>query len=136
MIGQYVVIRPLSTLAAVVTQATGTYCVSSWAPYFSHLWIVLAVSISVTFAMYGVLQLWMPLKVELKPYKPMLKFFVVKAVVFLTFWQETFLAILVWMGVIKSSRHWTAEQVVVGLSAILQTFEMACFALLHIKAFS
>lgn len=34
---QYVVIRPLSTLVSVVTQAINLYCVSSWSPTFLHL---------------------------------------------------------------------------------------------------
>lgn len=36
-IGQYVILRPLSTLISVISQAMGDYCLSSWSPKFLHL---------------------------------------------------------------------------------------------------
>ncbi|GAA5984064.1 hypothetical protein JCM10908_006033 [Rhodotorula pacifica] len=134
-IGQYVLIRPLSTLAAVVGQATGYYCLASWSPRFIHVWTSVAITISVTIAMYCVLQLYMPLKEPLRPYKPVLKFLCVKSVVFFTFWQESCLSLLVTFDVIKQSEYWTAEEIVVGLAALLACFEMVVFAFLHVKAF-
>jgi hypothetical protein len=53
---QYVVLRPASTLAAVITQAMGLYCVSSYALVWSHIYIALVISISVTIAMYAVVR--------------------------------------------------------------------------------
>ncbi|KAF8756566.1 hypothetical protein RHS01_04550 [Rhizoctonia solani] len=73
---------------------------------------------------------------ELKPYNPLLKLFAVKAVVFLTFWQSALLSGLASLDIIKDTEYMTAEDIVVGFSALLQTFEMMCFAFLHVKAFS
>ncbi|KPV74907.1 uncharacterized protein RHOBADRAFT_36871 [Rhodotorula graminis WP1] len=98
-IGQYVLVRPLSTLASVVGEATGYYCLASWSPRFVHVWASAAITISVTIAMYCVLQLYMPLREPLKPYQPVLKFLCVKLVVFFTFWQETALSFLVTVDV-------------------------------------
>ena len=78
----------------------------------------------------------MPLKKELDPYKPILKFLAIKSTVFLTFWQDTFLGLLVSFKVIKSTEYWTATHIQVGLNALLTTFEMVIFALLHVKAFT
>jgi hypothetical protein len=50
-IGQYVLVRPLSTLASVIGEATGYYCLASWSPKFVHIWSSAAISISVTVAM-------------------------------------------------------------------------------------
>lgn len=73
--------------------------------------------------MYCLIQLYMAVKVELAPQKPLLKLFAIKAVgqslcslwclatftlphtarglVFLTFWQATFLSVLTLFGVVK-----------------------------------
>ena len=65
---QYAVLRPATTLAAVITNATGhvrprgraqltpQYCLASWAPQFAHVYCTTVISLSVTVAMYSVLQ--------------------------------------------------------------------------------
>lgn len=135
-IGQYWIFRPGCTAAAVVTQAFNLYCLASWSPQYSHVWTSVLISLSVTVAMYAVLQFYVTMKQELREYSPMLKFFAVKAVVFLTFWQESALAVLAMAGVIKPTTYWSAHEIQVGISAILSCFEMTIFGFLHIKCFS
>ncbi|KAI0832132.1 DUF300-domain-containing protein [Trametes gibbosa] len=133
---QYCVIRPTTTLAAVILDYAGLYCEDSWSPGWGHIYITIVVSISVSIAMYCLIQLYMAVKVELAPQKPLLKLFAIKAVVFLTFWQATFLSVLTLLGVVKDTPYMTADNINIGIGAILETFEMACFAILHIRAFS
>ncbi|GAA5996705.1 OSTA/TMEM184 family protein [Rhodotorula paludigena] len=135
-IGQYVIVRPVSTFASVLGEATGYYCLASWSPKFVHVWSAAAITISVTVAMYCVLQLYWPLRGPLKPYKPVLKFLCIKLVVFLTFWQEASLHFLITLGWIKDSEYWTAEEIVVGLAALLSCAEMVLFSFLHVRAFT
>lgn len=66
-------IRPVSTLAAVITNYLGIYCVASYSPVYSHLYLTTAISVSVTIAMYNVLQLYVVIKEELKPFSPIIK---------------------------------------------------------------
>ena len=61
----------------------GVYCLPSWMPWFGHIYITVAISISVSVAMYCILQYYVPLQKELKPYGPVLKFMSVKLVVFM-----------------------------------------------------
>ncbi|KAL0956001.1 hypothetical protein HGRIS_002177 [Hohenbuehelia grisea] len=133
---QYCVLRPLTTLAAVVMDDAGLYCESSWGLGWGHVYIVIIVSISVTIAMYCLIQLYVPVADRLKPQKPLLKLFAVKAVVFLTFWQATGLSVLTMFGVVKDTKYMTAEDINIGIGALLETFEMMLFAFLHIKAFT
>ncbi|KAJ3517263.1 hypothetical protein NLJ89_g614 [Agrocybe chaxingu] len=133
---QYCVIRPTSTLAAVILDYVGLYCESSWGFGWGHVYIILLISISVTIAMYCLIQLYVPVSKELAPHKPLLKLFSVKAVVFLTFWQATGLSVLSMFGVVKGTKHMTAEDINIGIGAILETFEMMLFAFLHIRAFT
>jgi hypothetical protein len=103
----------------VILDYAGYYCESSWSPVWGHVWIVIIISISVTIAMYCLIQLYLPVSKELKPHRPILKLFSVKAVgtsmsfcyriirsyehllVFLTFWQATLLSGLSMLGVVK-----------------------------------
>ncbi|KAK0523770.1 hypothetical protein OC842_006031 [Tilletia horrida] len=159
---QYAIFRPLCTIMTVVMQYFGIYCLESWMPWFGHIWMAAVITVSVSVAMYCVVQFYLPIQEELKPYEPVLKFLAVKAVVFLSerglfstfktlssylidlltygipaaFWQESFLSMLVVFGAIKDAEHWNAEQIVVGLSALLSCFEMVIFGFLHIRAFS
>lgn len=133
---QYTIIRPVSTLVSIAGEATNQYCLNSWSPRFFHIWTTVAISISVSIAMYCVLQLWNTLKTPLAPYSPMLKFLAVKSVVFLTFWQEAFLGLLVTFGAIKARTYYSAAEISNGLAAILSCFEMMVFAFLHLKAFT
>ena len=76
---------------------------------------------SVTIAMYCLLQLYMSVKVQLAPQRPLLKLFAIKAVgecislpvfleililgiVFLTFWQATLISLLATFGLVKDVR--------------------------------
>ncbi|KJA20771.1 hypothetical protein HYPSUDRAFT_42863 [Hypholoma sublateritium FD-334 SS-4] len=133
---QYCVIRPTSTLAAVILNYVGLYCEDSWGVGWGHIYITIIMSISVTIAMYCLLQLYFPIAKDLAPHQPLLKLFSVKAVVFLTFWQATFLSMLSVFGIVKDTKYMTADDVNNAIAAILETFEMMLFAFLHIKAFT
>jgi len=86
--------------------------------------------------MYCLIQLYVSVSDRLKPYKPLLKLFSVKAVVFLTFWQATLLSGLSLIGVVKDTEYMTADDINIGIGALAETFEMMLFALLHLKAFT
>ncbi|KAF9460767.1 organic solute transporter Ostalpha-domain-containing protein [Collybia nuda] len=133
---QYCVIRPTTTLAAVILDYQGLYCEESWGLGWGHIYITTIVSISVTVAMYCLIQLYIPVSKHLSPHKPLLKLFAIKAVVFLTFWQATFLSLLNLLGVVNDTKYMTAADINIGIGALLETFEMMVFALLHIRAFT
>ena len=117
------------------------------------------VSISVTIAVYCLIQLYVVVSEQLKPHQPLLKLFSLKAVgeflpwhllgihclqivtVFLTFWQATGLSFLVTLGLIKDvsvvfspplgafldnvqTEYMTAENISIGIGAILECLEM------------
>ncbi|KAJ6497755.1 organic solute transporter Ostalpha-domain-containing protein [Mycena sanguinolenta] len=133
---QYCVVRPCTTLAAVSLNYIGWYCDGSFNPRFGYVYITVIVSISVSIAMYCLIQLYLPISVFLAPHKPLLKLFAIKAVVFLTFWQSTFLSCLSLFGVVKDTTYMTADDINIGIAALLETFEMMLFAFLHLRAFS
>ncbi|KAK0461043.1 organic solute transporter Ostalpha-domain-containing protein [Desarmillaria tabescens] len=133
---QYCVIRPLTTLVAVILDYMGLYCEESYGLGWGHVYIVVIVSLSVTIAMYCLIQLYIPVAEMLRPHRPLLKLFAIKAVVFLTFWQATFLSVLTMFGVVKNTKYMTAADINIGIGALLETFEMMLFGFLHIRAFT
>lgn len=112
---QYCVIRPVSTLAAVILNYLGYYCEDSWGLGWGHSYITIAVSISVSIAMYCLIQLYFPIKEDLAPHKPLLKLFAIKAVVFLTFWQATLFSVLSMFGVVKDVSYSSSIPIPVGV---------------------
>ncbi|KAF9476348.1 DUF300-domain-containing protein [Pholiota conissans] len=133
---QYCVVRPTSTLAAVILNYMGLYCEDSWGVGWGHIYITIVTSVSVTVAMYCLLQLYVPVAKDLSHHQPLLKLFSVKAVVFLTFWQATLLSLLSMFGFIKDTKYMTADDINNAIGAVLETFEMMLFAFLHIRAFT
>lgn len=85
-------------MAAVILDYSGLYCEDSWSPGWGHIYvgdssritstiliftalqITVIISVSVSIAMYCLLQLYFPISQLLKPQKPLLKLFAVKAV--------------------------------------------------------
>ncbi|KAJ3570906.1 hypothetical protein NP233_g4098 [Leucocoprinus birnbaumii] len=133
---QYCVLRPLTTLCAVILDYLGLYCEQSWGLGWGHIYITIVVSVSVSIAMFCLIQLYMAVSKDLARHRPLLKLFAIKAVVFLTFWQATFLSLLSMFGVVKDTQYMTADDINIGIGAVLETVEMVLFALLHIKAFT
>ncbi|KAI0343392.1 DUF300-domain-containing protein [Trametopsis cervina] len=133
---QYCVIRPTTTLAAVILDYVGLYCEDSWSPGWGHIYITVIVSVSVSVSMYCLIQLYATVSIILAPQKPLLKMVAIKAVVFLTFWQATMLSVLATFGLVKDTQYMTAENINIGIGAIMETVEMTLFAILHLKAFS
>jgi len=75
------------TMVAVGTQALGRYCLSSESPAFAHVWVTVIEGVSVTFAMFAILQFYFQTREDLAEYKPASKLLAIKLVIFLSFWQ-------------------------------------------------
>ena len=56
-------------------------------PDGGYLYIMLINNFSISLALYGLFLFYFSTKNMLRPYQPLLKFFTIKSVIFLTFWQ-------------------------------------------------
>lgn len=91
---QFCAVKPLMALITLVLQAFGKYSDGDWSPNSGYLYITIVYNISVSLALYGLFMFYSATKELLTPFDPVLKFFTVKSVIFLSFWQGVLLAVL------------------------------------------
>jgi len=132
---QYVVIRPVMTVTAVILQYYGVYCPESMSLKHSHIYITGILFVSVSVALYALITFYVTMHEELKPHKPFSKFLCVKLVIFFSFWQDVVIVAAADFGYIRETQYWTIANISSGLNAILICFEMIFFAILHARAF-
>ncbi|XP_052585505.1 transmembrane protein 184C-like [Peromyscus californicus insignis] len=135
---QYTLIRPITTLTALVFELVGVYGKGNLG--FSNAWTYLVIInyLSQLFAMYCLLLFYNVLKEELSPIKPDGKFLCVKLVAFVLFWQAGLIALLVKAGVIseKPLGEWqSVEAVAMGLQDFIVCIEMFLVAIAHHYSF-
>jgi hypothetical protein len=83
------------------------------------LWITIFYNLTYTIALYGLLLFYLGTHELLAPFKPLLKFVLVKSVIFLSYWQGLFIAIATTAGAIA-----TREQT----AACLPAWGKTCFS--------
>lgn len=129
---QYMILRPLLTIITVPLYFTDHYKEGDFDPKGNaYLYFALIQNASVFFAFTSLVYFYFACKEFLQPYDPGMKFVVVKAVVFMCFWQGILIAVLNHFHVIPHSQNWTADDVGVGLQNLIVTIEMFIVALAH-----
>nr|XP_008541834.1 PREDICTED: transmembrane protein 184B isoform X5 [Equus przewalskii] len=97
---QFCVVKPLMAVSTVVLQAFGKYRDGDFDVTSGYLYVTIIYNISVSLALYALFLFYFATRELLSPYSPVLKFFMVKSVIFLSFWQGMLLAILEKCGAI------------------------------------
>ncbi|KAG7487046.1 hypothetical protein JOB18_045583 [Solea senegalensis] len=136
---QYTVVRPVTTVIALICQLCGVYDEGNFSSSNAWTYLVIFNNMSQLFAMYCLVLFYRALREELNPIKPVGKFLCVKMVVFVSFWQAVFIALLVKVGVISESHTWdwkTVEAVATGLQDFIICVEMFLAAIAHHYSFT
>uniref|UniRef100_A0A672JU53 Transmembrane protein 184B-like n=1 Tax=Sinocyclocheilus grahami TaxID=75366 RepID=A0A672JU53_SINGR len=97
---QFCVVKPLMAMITVILQAFGKYRDGDFNVASGYLYVTIIYNISVSLSLYALFLFYFATRDLLSPYRPMLKFFMVKSVIFLSFWQGMLLAILEKCGAI------------------------------------
>ncbi|XP_028797869.1 protein LAZ1 isoform X1 [Neltuma alba] len=99
---QYMIIKSLSAIIAVILEAFGVYCEGEfkWGCGYPYLAVVL--NFSQSWALYCLVQFYAATKDELAHIKPLAKFLTFKSIVFLTWWQGVAIALLYALGLFRS----------------------------------
>jgi hypothetical protein len=99
---QFVLLKPILATLTLVLYSTGHYTEGDWAPGNAYLWITIFYNLTYTIALYGLLLFYLGTHELLAPFKPLLKFVLVKAVIFLSYWQGLFISIATSAGAIAT----------------------------------
>ncbi|XP_061562749.1 transmembrane protein 184ba isoform X2 [Phycodurus eques] len=97
---QFCVVKPLMATITVILQAYGKYKDGDFNIASGYLYITIIYNISVSLSLYALFLFYFATRDLLSPYRPMLKFFMVKSVIFLSFWQGVLLAVMEKCGAI------------------------------------
>mmetsp|Transcript_34079 Transcript_34079/g.47236 ORF Transcript_34079/g.47236 Transcript_34079/m.47236 type:complete len:412 (-) Transcript_34079:120-1355(-) len=134
----YVVLRPITTLVAFITEMIGVYGhnqLFNWRR--AYLYCALTNNFSQTWALYCLALLYLAYQRELAPMNPFYKFLCVKATVFFSFWQALAIMIMLRIGLFAGmSGPFEETAVAEGLQNFAICIEMFFASLLHSKAFS
>ncbi len=84
---QFCAVKPLMSIITLILQSFGKYRDGDWSADTGYLYITMIYNISVSLALYGLVLFYHATRDLLSPYDPVWKFFTVKSVIFLSFWQ-------------------------------------------------
>ncbi|XP_042827571.1 transmembrane protein 184A isoform X2 [Panthera tigris] len=120
---QFCIVKPIMAVVTIVLQAFGKYHDGDFNIHSGYLYITLVYNVSVSLALYALFLFYLATRELLQPFEPVLKFFTIKAVIFLSFWQGMLLAILEKCGVIHEAQVIDGSKVGAGtLAAGYQNF--------------
>ncbi|XP_059010298.1 transmembrane protein 184A isoform X2 [Mustela lutreola] len=84
---QFCIVKPVMALVTIVLQAFGKYHDGDFNIHSGYLYVTLIYNVSVSLALYALFLFYFATRELLQPFEPVLKFFTIKAVIFLSFWQ-------------------------------------------------
>lgn len=126
---QFCVVKPIAAVITIILEANGKFHQGDWNPRYGYLYITIIYNFSVSMALYALMLFYNATYLMLSKYHPVLKFFTVKSIVFLSFWQGVLLSILVWVHSIEKTESAALYQ------NFLITIEMFFASLLLLAAF-
>lgn len=98
---QFCAIKPLMSIVILLLQPFEKYHAGDLNINTGYPYITMIDNASVTLALYGLFLFYYATKDQLRPFDPVWKFFTVKSIIFLSYWQGVLLAILEKCGVIQ-----------------------------------
>ena len=88
---QFCAIKPVMSVVTLILQAFDKYRDGDWDPSCGYLYVILINNFSISLAFYALVLFYQATKNSLVPYDPLWKFFTIKSVIFLSFWQGRWL---------------------------------------------
>jgi len=97
---QFCIVKPTMSFIVILLQSYGYYEEGKWDADKGYLYVTLIYNVSITLALYALFLFYFATRELLRPFDPVLKFFTIKSVIFLSFWQGVLLALLEAIGYI------------------------------------
>lgn len=128
---QYCIVRPIMSLSTLILQSLGYYADGDWSVDKGYLYITIIYNITVSISLYGLCVFYQATHELLQDHRPLIKFCIVKSIVFLSFWQGVLFAVLEKTNVITGfsfkpgSKHIDGEEGYVGPGTIAAGYQNA-----------
>lgn len=133
---QYVWMKFLLYIVICVSSLLGCYDVNDVSFTSVYFWVGLFYNISVTISLYYLALFWKCLYDELSRFNPWPKFLCVKVIIFASYWQGLFIAVLNYFGLIPREENTdAATNFGIQIQNALLCLEMVFFAWLHWTSF-
>eukprot|EP00116_Pleurobrachia_bachei_P019156 sb/3479418/ len=84
---QFCAVKPIVSIITIILEANNQFHENNLRPKYGYLYVTIIYNISVTLALYALVLFYLATREILKPHDPVLKFFMVKAIIFASFWQ-------------------------------------------------
>lgn len=84
---QFCLVKPVMAFIIIFLQSSGHYHDGDWSANTGYIYITIIYNVSVSLALYGLYLFYFATRDLLTPFDPVLKFLLIKAVIFLSFWQ-------------------------------------------------
>ena len=107
---QFVYIKPILSILEIVLHAKGRLGDGQINFLKAYVYILFVYNISYTVALYALWMFYLGAHDPLAKYNPLLKFIIVKSVIFLSFWQSFFTAMAVRTGSLENAQEGRAVQ--------------------------
>jgi hypothetical protein len=85
---QYVLIKAILSIVAIVLEAFHLFGEGSVAPHYGYPWITFIVNVSMTVALYALILLYDTIEEVIRQHRPLNKFLTIKLLIFFIFWQS------------------------------------------------
>ncbi|KAK9287304.1 hypothetical protein L1049_015717 [Liquidambar formosana] len=131
---QYMIIKSLSAILAVILEAFGVYCEGDFKWGCGYPYMAVVLNFSQSWALYCLVQFYTVTKDELEHIKPLAKFLTFKSIVFLTWWQGVAIAIFYALGLFKSPVT-QGSQFKSSVQDFIICIEMAIASVVHLYVF-
>ncbi|KUJ09035.1 DUF300-domain-containing protein [Mollisia scopiformis] len=132
---QFPVVEFLTFILTEITEATGTYCASSFKLYFASIWVSVITGISTGMAIMSVLRFYKSMKTRVDKRKPMAKLLAFKGIVGLTWLQNIVFSFLSSEGDLHPSSKLTYKDLTIAIPNLVVAFEMILFSLAFLHVF-
>lgn len=133
---QFMVIKPLVTIAVLILGAKNMMGNSLLDLTKGYFWTTLVYNVSITVAFTALLYFYNGLKDLMEGKNALMKFLCVKSVIFVSFWQGLLIQILAATGLLPTFSYWTPEETPTALQDLLICMEMMLVAFAHKYCFS
>uniref|UniRef100_A0A7S2Z4H8 Uncharacterized protein n=1 Tax=Chloropicon laureae TaxID=464258 RepID=A0A7S2Z4H8_9CHLO len=134
-VSQYMIVKIVLSIVAFVLECMDLYDEGHYRVNRGYGYIVVIQTLSISVALYALVVFYLTTKKYLKPYRPVLKFALVKTIIFVTFWQAILINALYYFDVLQPFQGIDAGASGVFVTNFLLCIECAPLAILFVVGF-